>query len=294
MEVAGREVAIVPCKQYSPVTWGKLDRMSGGLAYEALQKSLQWVQERKADAVLTLPVSKEALQLAGFRYLGQTEFFTHETGNTSPMMILCTENARNVSKTSNGHKVPVRVGLVTIHIPIADVAQTMTTELIYNKICQFAHSMKHDFACSSPRIAVLALNPHAGENGAIGGEEQTTLIPAIHQLQKAAVSDFQETLPQGASIEGPFPADGFFAHGMYRDFDGIMAMYHDQGLIPLKILAGGAGVNFTAGLDIIRTSPDHGTGFGIAGKNLASPDSTIEAIEVAHSIIRSRGKLIDT
>jgi 4-hydroxythreonine-4-phosphate dehydrogenase len=179
-------------------------------------------------------------------------------------MILCDES--------------IRVALVTIHVPLLRVPSLIDKKRVLDHIKLFNQSLKRDFGFTSPKLAVLGLNPHAGESGNIGREELEEIIPAIE------VAKFN-----GLSVSGPFPADGFFAHGDYKNFDGILAMYHDQGLIPLKLLARGAGVNFTAGLPIVRTSPDHGTGFSIAGKNLADEMSVMNAIRLAENVVgRSR------
>ena len=171
------------------------------------------------------------------------------------------------------------MALVTIHEPVSAVPGMITKELIKSKGKVFINSLKFDYGIREPMIAVLGLNPHSGENGSIGTEELDIITPAINDLNGP-----------GYSAYGPFPADGFFAHGNYMDYDGILAMYHDQGLVPLKLLAQGGGVNFTAGLNIVRTSPDHGTAFSIAGKNIANPQSTFESIILAIEIANRRSQ----
>jgi 4-hydroxythreonine-4-phosphate dehydrogenase len=188
------------------------------------------------------------------------------------MMILATEAAELDPKRS-----AVRVGLATVHVPLLKVASMLNFEHIFERIHVLATTLRNDFGIANPRIAVLGVNPHAGEQGDIGTEEQSIVQPAIEHAQI-----------QGIRAEGAFPADGFFAHGAFRSFDGILAMYHDQGLIPLKLLAGNGGVNFSAGLPIVRTSPDHGTAFAIAGQGIANESSVVDAINMACSILQHR------
>ncbi len=172
-----------------------------------------------------------------------------------------------------------RVGLVTEHIPVSEVAKTITQDLITQKIKILKDALVKDFGISRPKIAVLGLNPHAGDGGLIGNEEETIIKPAVDQLQAEGILAF-----------GPYSADGFFAHHQYSKFDAVMAMYHDQGLIPFKSLSNGEGVNYTCGLPVVRTSPDHGVAFDIAGKNIASPDSMREAIYQAIDILNQRAE----
>lgn len=171
----------------------------------------------------------------------------------------------------------LRVALVSIHLPISKVAEAITKENIMEKLRLFNQSLIQDFGIVKPRIAVLGLNPHAGDNGLLGSEEKDIILPAVEESRAKKIHAF-----------GPYAADGFFGSGNYRKFDGILAMYHDQGLAPFKTIAGGSGVNFTAGLPFVRTSPDHGTGFDIAGKGEASPDSMREALYAAIDIYRNR------
>lgn len=268
----GREYRIIPCASKHHLEFGVENRSGGSLALEALEIAARELSESRADAVCTMPVSKHALYLAGATFPGQTEFFAERFGVEKPLMILATEAAELDPKRS-----AVRVGLATVHIPLQNVAQVITQERVLERITAMNHSLKQDFGLLKPKIAVLGVNPHAGEQGALGKEEGEIIEPAIKSAQN-----------QGIAVFGAFPADGFFAHGEFRNFDGIIAMYHDQGLIPLKLLAGGGGVNFSAGLPIVRTSPDHGTAFGIAGKGVANPGSTVEAIEMAYSIVYNR------
>ena len=269
MSIHGIRCEILPCTSRPKVVHGATDGGAGELAWEALEKAVAEVRDGTADALLTLPVSKSTLKLAGYPFPGQTEFLAARCSVDKPLMILCTTG--------------VRVGLVTIHIPLAQVPMAVTRESVAESIRALHSSLQGDFGCPAPRIAVLGLNPHAGENGEIGHEEIDVVIPAI-----------ADCVSSGMQVEGPFPADGFFAHGGYRESDGILAMYHDQGLIPLKMLARGGGVNVTAGLPIVRTSPDHGTAYNIAGKGIADPASTVEAIRLARHIAAIRRHVHNT
>lgn len=263
IKIGDRVCKIIPCENYSPVEFGKETLSAGKLAQEALIKSYQLLKKHEYDAVVTMPVSKHSLHLAGWQYPGQTEFFTQMSGVQEPLMILCTDF--------------LRVALVTIHEPIRKVADLLNIDNIADCIQRFNLSLKFDYNVVKPKIAVLSLNPHAGENGDIGSEENDIIIPAIRKANKRFQTAF-----------GPFASDGFFAHGDYQQYDGILAMYHDQGLIPLKLLAKEGGVNFSANLPIVRTSPDHGTGFSISGTNIANPQSTLDAINLAISVVNNR------
>lgn len=262
MIVFGREISIEQTIETSKINLGDLMPDSGKLAGAAIELSLNSIKAGQYDALLTLPISKEAIKMAGFNFPGHTEMIGNFCNFNSPLMILCSDT--------------VRVALVTIHESIRKVPDLITEDLIIDRIKQFSESLIIDYGIKKPKIAVLGLNPHSGENGKIGKEENEIIIPAINKSEFAY---------------GPFPADGFFAHGDYKNYDGILAMYHDQGLIPLKMLAAGAGVNFTAGLPIIRTSPDHGTAFSIAGKNIAEAESTFNAIKLALSVYKNRIKI---
>jgi 4-hydroxythreonine-4-phosphate dehydrogenase len=261
--VSDHYMKILECDNYSPVQFGKVTRNAGSLSVESLEKAIVHTLNHKFDALVTLPISKESAYLAGFKYPGQTEMLAEKSKVTSPLMILFKDD--------------LRVALATIHEPLRTVPDLITKEKLTALITQFNNSLKIDFGIDKPKIAVLGLNPHAGENGKIGMEENTIISVALEQLKT-----------EGVLVRGPYPADGFFAHGDYRNFDGIVAMYHDQGLVPLKLLAHGTGVNFTAGLPVVRTSPDHGTAYGIAGKGIASPDSLIAALISAVKIVKAR------
>lgn len=242
---------------------GKVTIEAGRHAAEALELCVSDTHSGKNDAIVTLPIAKEAMYIAGWKYPGHTEMLADRCGITDPLMILFKDNLRSA--------------LVTIHNPLRKVADLISEKSVLNSIEKFEKSLKMDFGIAIPKIAVLGLNPHAGENGNIGTEEIEHIIPAINSAKNS-----------GINCEGPFPADGFFAHQLYKNYDGYIAMYHDQGLIPLKLLADGGGVNFTAGLPIVRTSPDHGTAFGIAGKNIANHQSLLDSITAAIDIVKNR------
>lgn len=245
------------------VTPGRVSARSGRVASLAIEKAVALVLDGEAEAVVTAPVSKKALHAAGTRFPGQTEMLQSLTGSRHATMML-------VSDT-------MRVGLATIHIPISDVARRLSRSLITRQIHTINKALQQDWRIARPRIAVLGLNPHAGEDGDIGTEDKRLVAPAIQSCRRERMD-----------VDGPFPADAFF--GRYRKgmYDAILAMYHDQGLIPLKMSSFGKGVNVTAGLPIVRTSPDHGTAFDIAGKGIAHPESMIEAITLAVYISGNR------
>lgn len=261
--VSGR-LNVVNCNDDEvKVEMGKPSHESGKAAFEALEKAMAEYKEGMYDVLVTAPIHKQMIQSDNFPFPGHTEYIEQSIGEGKALMILANES--------------LRVALVTGHVPVAKIAATITQELIQEKLAIFNTSLKSDFGIGAPRIAVLALNPHAGDGGVIGKEEETIITPAIKAMRE-----------QGILCYGPFPADGFMGSGAYSHFDGVLAMYHDQGLVPFKVLAMENGVNFTAGLPIIRTSPDHGTAFDIAGKNMASPDSFRQALYMAIDIYRNR------
>ena len=246
------------------VELGKPSREAGKAAFEALERAMTEYKEGKYDVLITAPIHKQMIQSESFTFPGHTEYIEQCVGEgDKALMILANET--------------LRVALATGHIPVTKVASSLTQELIQEKLTIFNTSLKRDFGIGAPRIAVLALNPHAGDGGVIGTEEETIITPAIKAMREEGILCF-----------GPYPADGFMGSGAFSHFDGVLAMYHDQGLIPFKTLAMENGVNFTAGLPIIRTSPDHGTAFDIAGKNVASPDSFRQALYMAIDIYRNR------
>ena len=260
----GRLNVVNCCDDEVKVELGKPSHESGKAAFDALERAMAEYKEGKFDVLVTAPIHKQMIQSESFTFPGHTEYIEQCVGEGSKaLMILANEN--------------LRVALVTGHIPVAKISSVLTQELIQEKLATFSASLKQDFGIGAPRIAVLALNPHAGDGGVIGTEEETIITPAIKAMREQGVLGF-----------GPYPADGFMGSGAFSRFDGVLAMYHDQGLIPFKVMAMESGVNFTAGLPIIRTSPDHGTAFDIAGKNEASPDSFRQALYMAIDIYRNR------
>ena len=228
------------------------------------EKAIEEFKEGLIDVIVTAPINKRTIQSEGFSFPGHTEYIEERFGNGSKsLMILMKDD--------------FRVALVTGHIPVKEIAGSITKELIQEKLKIFNRSLKQDFAISAPRIAVLSLNPHAGDGGLLGTEEQEIIIPAINEMAA-----------KGMLCYGPYPADGFMGSDNFTHFDGILAMYHDQGLAPFKALAMDEGVNFTAGLPIVRTSPAHGTAYDIAGQGIASEDSFRQAIYVALDVFRNR------
>jgi len=261
--IFNKKCTVIECEAQADINFGETSKEAGGLAAEAIEKGVNLTMNGDFDALVTMPVSKFSLYLAGWQYPGHTEMLAEKCGKGNHLMILLNED--------------LRVALTTIHIPLKNISDNISEEVIINKSELFSKSLKYDFGISDPVIAILGLNPHAGEEGSIGTEEQRIITPSINKLKS-----------MGIKVEGPFPADGFFAHGEFKNYDGILAMYHDQGLIPLKLLANGGGVNFTAGLDIVRTSPDHGTAFAIAGKNIANPKSALDALNFAVNVVKNR------
>ena len=238
--------------------------VAGRAAYKALEAAVADLKSGAIDVLVTAPINKHNIQNAQFHFPGHTEYLEQTLGDgQKALMILMTDT--------------LRVALVTGHIPVSQVPSQITVENIVTKLQVFNQSLKQDFTIIQPRIAVLALNPHAGDNGVIGNEEVEIIKPAMEEAERLGVMSF-----------GPFPADGFFGSKMYEDFDGVLAMYHDQGLAPFKALAMEEGVNYTAGLPFVRTSPAHGTAYNIAGQNLASESSFRQAVYTALDVYRSR------
>ncbi|MBL0175666.1 MAG: 4-hydroxythreonine-4-phosphate dehydrogenase PdxA [Ignavibacteria bacterium] len=248
---------------FDPARVGSIDADAGRTSIDAIVAALAAVREGAAEALVTAPVSKEAMALAGSPYKGHTDMLAALCGAGDVIMIL----AGNTMK----------VGLVTIHVPVREVGGMITRERVLSTIRSGHRALTLDFAIAKPRLAVLALNPHAGDGGHIGHEEEDAVIPALRDARD-----------EGIRAEGPFAADGFFSAHNRELYDMIIAMYHDQGLIPFKMQAGGRGVNISSGLPIVRTSPDHGTAFDIAGKGVASAESMKEAILTARTIAMNR------
>lgn len=245
------------------VEFAKPTPEAGKAAFDALERALADYKEGLIDVLVTAPINKHTIQSEDFHFPGHTEYIQDRIGGGKALMILMKDD--------------FRVALVTGHIPVRDIASTITKELIEEKLSIFNQSLKVDFNIDCPRIAVLSLNPHAGDNGLLGTEEQDIIIPAIEEMNQKGLKCF-----------GPYPADGFMGSDLMDHFDGVLAMYHDQGLAPFKALAMEEGVNFTAGLPIVRTSPDHGTAYDIAGQGIASESSFRQAVYVALDVFRNR------
>ena len=252
---------LVACGENAQIMPGKPTPEAGRAAVEALCAAMRDLKAGHLDALVTAPFDKETVQADDFRYTGHTEYLAAELEGEA-MMILCSD--------------VLRVGLVTKHIPVSEIARNITKERIVRDLGTLRRALIEDFGIVEPRIAVMALNPHAGDGGLLGREEQEIIRPAI-----------VEAFSKGVLAFGPFAADGLFAGGGYAKYDGILAMYHDQGLAPFKSLSPD-GVNFTAGLSAVRTSPDHGTAFDIAGKDKADPQSMRNAIYAAIDIAEHR------
>lgn len=260
------KVNLVNCvKGETKIELGVASNDSGKSSFIALETACDDLLNHKIDILVTLPINKDTIQSEDFNFPGHTEYLQDKFGakGDKALMIMATEN--------------VKVALVTTHMPLKDVSAALTKELIVEKLRTLDKTLKRDFRIDNPRIAVLGLNPHSGENGLLGNEEISTIAPAIEAAQKEWIL-----------CAGPFAADGFWGSGEYKGYDAVLAMYHDQGLIPFKTLAMEQGVNFTAGLPIVRTSPDHGTAYDIAGKNMASEESFRQAIYMAIDVLRNR------
>jgi 4-hydroxythreonine-4-phosphate dehydrogenase len=250
------------------ITLGKPDKMSGQCAQQALERAVNDLKSGEIDALVTAPINKKAMQMAGFPFVGHTEYITNVFKVKDSLMLMVSDS--------------LRVGLVTNHLPLREVAAAVTREKVLRKILIMAETLRIDFNIGKPTIAVLGLNPHAGDEGAIGDEDDKIVRLAVDEARQRGVLAF-----------GPFPADGFFGSGQYHKYDGILAMYHDQGLVPFKALSFGAGINYTAGLPSVRTSPDHGTAYDIAGKGEADETSMIKAIYLAAEIVHNRSEYLE-
>ena len=242
---------------------GTATEIGGEMAYLSLIAAVESMDRGELDAIVTAPINKKIIQSKDFNFPGHTEFFASRYNVHNFLMLMVSGN--------------FRIGVITGHIPLRDVPDALNENLILNKLQILHDSLRRDFAIARPRIALLGLNPHAGDNGLLGKEEQEIISPAI-----------SKAFDDGMLVFGPYPADGFFATSQYTQFDGILAMYHDQGLVPFKALAFDSGVNFTAGLPIIRTSPAHGTAYEIAGQDKASEASMRAAVYLAYDIFHNR------
>jgi len=258
-----KKANIIDCwKDEVDIKFGESTEEAGKYAYQSLKAAAKDLTEGKIDALITAPINKDNIQSEEFNFSGHTEYLESiSTGDS--LMLMTSEN--------------LKVGMVTGHVPVNTIANSLTVDKIFSKVKVLNKALVQDFAINSPKIAVLGLNPHAGDNGLLGKEETEIITPAINSAKSI-----------GLNVFGPYAADGFFGSGNYKKFDAVLAMYHDQGLIPFKSLSFGSGINFTAGLNIIRTSPDHGVAYDIAGKNIANEQSFRSAIYLAIDVVRNR------
>ena len=245
------------------VELGKSTTIAGESSLISLENAVRDLKEGKIDVLVTAPINKDNIQSERFNFPGHTEYLTRESDSTESLMLMVSEN--------------LRIGVVTTHLPIKEVSEAITEEAILSKLRIMNKSLIQDFKIRKPKIAVMGLNPHAGDNGLLGKEEIDVIIPTIKKANE-----------EGILAIGPYPADGFFGSDNFKKFDAVLAMYHDQGLIPFKALAFDAGINYTAGLNFIRTSPGHGTAFEIAGLGKASEVSFRNALYLACDIYRNR------
>jgi 4-hydroxythreonine-4-phosphate dehydrogenase len=258
INVVGEDLKVEP---------GTATEEAGAAALASLEAAVSDLRVGDIDVLVTAPINKHSIQSSSFNFPGHTEYlevsFDSDETPCKALMIMCADR--------------LRVALLTTHVPLSKVAEAVTKEAVVEKLKQFDRSLRRDFGVQTPRIAVLSLNPHAGEDGLLGMEENEIIIPAIKEARDERILAF-----------GPYASDGFFGSGNYATFDGVLAMYHDQGLVPFKTLSMDSGVNFTAGLPVVRTSPDHGTGYDIACKNEANPESMRCALYTAIDIYRNR------
>lgn len=261
---AGKLNLLTVVEEDVKVELGQPSKEAGKASLLALERAMEDYKKGLFDVLVTAPINKSNIQSDDFNFCGHTEYIEERVGEGAKALMILLNST-------------MRVALVTTHLPISEVAAAITKDKIVEKAEIFYKSLKRDFRISNPRIAVLALNPHSGDNGLLGKEEQEIIAPAIKELSDKGIYAF-----------GPYAADGFFGHGSYEAFDGLLAMYHDQGLAPFKCLDMGDGVNFTAGLPIVRTSPDHGTAYEIAGKNKADESSFRHAVYLALDVFNNR------
>ncbi len=266
-ELHPRRINLVEIAMPEPVLveLGQPSRLAGLLAYRALETFFADWKQGAVDALVTLPVNKSTMQSEDFAFPGHTEYLVDRTGAKEALMFMVSER--------------LRVGVATGHIPLRKVGERLTTDGILSKLRQMHQSLRQDFEIDGARIAVLGLNPHAGEGGLLGTEEMSLITPAIESANA-----------EGMIAVGPLPADGFFGACAWRHYDAVLAMYHDQGLIPFKALSFEEGVNYTAGLPLVRTSPAHGTAYTLVGKNIASCEPFRQAVYVAIAVSRARAR----
>ena len=263
-KISPRQINVLNCwEDEFAITPGTLNEIGGNYAVKSLLAACTALKEGKVDGLVTAPIHKSNVQSDHFKHTGHTPFLKEFFESKDVLMLMVAEN--------------IKVGLVTEHLPVKDIAENITRQSILSKLQILNNSLRKDFGIDKPKIAVLGLNPHNGDEGLIGREEEEIIRPAIKDAKQ-----------QNILVTGPFSADAFFARALYDKFDAVLAMYHDQGLIPFKSLSIGEGVNFTAGLPVVRTSPDHGTAFDIAGKNKADESSFRAAIYTCLDVINLR------
>ena len=263
-EVHSKRINIINCIDDNiRVELGKSTREAGESSYNALEAACTDLEQGLIDVLVTAPINKDNIQSENFVFPGHTEFLAQRFKTNNYLMLMVSET--------------MKMGVVTTHMPLSEVSKHITKDAVLSKLRILARTLQQDFAVSRPRIAVFGLNPHAGDNGLLGKEEIDVILPAILQAKK-----------EGIIALGPFPADGFFGSEDYRKYDAILAMYHDQGMIPFKLTSFEHGVNYTAGLPVIRTSPAHGTAYEIAGEDKASPESFRQAMFLAIDVFKSR------
>lgn len=264
-----RKVSVVDCgEEIDRVDIGKPDPEGGKIAFASLEAAVKDLKDGELDVLVTLPIDKSTIQSDSFRFPGHTEYLAEVFGVKENLMLMVHEH--------------IRVAVVTGHVPLKEVSNNLSIHKIVNKIKLLDDTLRRDFDIQKPKIAVLGVNPHAGDEGLLGKEDREYVAKAVQQASK-----------DGVFVFGPFSADGFFGMGTFKRFDAVLAMYHDQGLIPFKLLAGLEGVNYTAGMPVIRTSPDHGVAYDIAGKGIADPASFIQAIYIGMDIYRRRAESDD-
>lgn len=251
------------CEKEVKIELGKSKEAAGEMAFQSLEEAVKGVMNDEVQILVTAPINKHNIQSENFNFPGHTEYLAEKFGSKTPLMLMVWEN--------------LRLGVVTGHIPLKDVASSLSVDLIMEKLRIMNESLMVDFGIRKPKIALLGLNPHAGDDGLLGTEDKEVILPAV-----------QKAFDEDILAYGPYPADGFFGSKAYDKFDGVLSMYHDQGLIAFKTLAFHSGVNFTAGLPIVRTSPAHGTAYELAGKNMSSPESFMSAIYLGIDIYKNR------
>lgn len=269
-QISHKMTNVITCwpDQNQDIQPGQVTPEAGQAALACLQRAVEDMKNGKLDALVTAPINKYNIQSEEFKFPGHTEYLAQEFGVPDNLMFMVSET--------------LRVGVVTGHVPLGRVRQNVTRDRIAQKLSLMMRSLKQDFGIEKPKIAVLGLNPHAGEEGLLGNEEQELIKPLLNELRN-----------KGQLVFGPYPADGFFGTRGYTRFDAVLAMYHDQGLIPFKAIAFEEGVNFTAGMPVVRTSPDHGTAYDIAGKDLADETSMLRAIYTAIDVARQRKEFLE-